>query len=153
MVSSSSRRLDKKFEREGVQTMKRKMKIVLGASMLAAMAWTIGTPATAADEKINLKVVGSWGNLNNWIKIEKPFWTEQLKALSGGKITADATPMTEIGLKGFEIMRLLQQGVFHVGHGVISYLNDDPVAEGGVGILCPRGRARREQARRQRDPA
>lgn len=110
--------------------MQSKMKLLIGASLLAAMAWTMGTPATAADEKINLKVVGSWGNLNNWLKIEKPFWTEQLKAASGGKVTADATPMTEIGLKGFEIMRLLQQGVFHVGHGVISYLSDDPVAEG-----------------------
>ena len=34
------------------------------------------------------KVVGTFGNLTNWQKLEKPFWEETLPKASGGKLTA-----------------------------------------------------------------
>lgn len=97
----------------------------------AALTIALATTPLAAQEKQNLKVVGTWGYLNTWTKVEKPFWTEEIAAASGGAITVEALPMTELGLKGFEVMRMLQLGVFDAAHGIISYLGDDPVAEGG----------------------
>lgn len=104
-----------------------KIKVLCGAAVLACTV--AASPASGQDAQ-HLKVVGTWGYLNTWTKVEKPFWTEELKAASNGAITVDALPMTEVGLKGFEVMRMLQLGVFDAAHGIISYLGDDPVAEG-----------------------
>ncbi|MEX0828296.1 MAG: TRAP transporter substrate-binding protein [Haliea sp.] len=97
---------------------------------MAVLASAVTAAPVSAQEAQHLKVVGTWGYLNTWTKVEKPFWTEELKAASSGAITVDALPMTEVGLKGFEVMRMLQLGVFDAAHGIISYLGDDPVAEG-----------------------
>ena len=97
--------------------------------LTAVAAALLASPLSAQDAQ-HLKVVGTWGYLNTWNLVEKPFWTEELKAASNGAITVEALPMTEVGLKGFEVMRMLQLGVFDGAHGIISYLGDDPVAEG-----------------------
>lgn len=104
-----------------------KVRKLIGMAVLAAAV--TATPVLAQEAQ-HLKVVGTWGYLNTWTKVEKPFWTEELKVASNGAITVDALPMTELGLKGFEVMRMLQLGVFDAAHGIISYLGDDPVAEG-----------------------
>lgn len=78
----------------------------------------------------SFKVVGTFGVLTNWKEIEKPFWEEELPADSDGKLTADAKPFTELGLKGFEIMRLLRLGVFDFAHALPIYVAEDPIIEG-----------------------
>lgn len=102
-------------------------KTLCGATAIAS---ALAAGPLAAQEAQHLKVVGTWGYLNTWNLVEKPFWTEELSAASNGAITVEALPMTEVGLKGFEVMRMLQLGVFDGAHGIISYLGDDPVAEG-----------------------
>ncbi|MWB77957.1 transporter [Pseudooceanicola sp. 216_PA32_1] len=106
------------------------MKPIGKTCQVAVLTSALFAAPLAAQEAVNLKVVGTWGYLNTWNQVEKPFWTEELKAASNGKITVEALPMTEVGLKGFEVMRMLQLGVFDGAHGIISYLGDDPVAEG-----------------------
>lgn len=97
---------------------------------ITAMSTALAATSLVAQESHHLKVVGTWGYLNTWNQVEKPFWTEELRAASDGAITVEALPMTEVGLKGFEVMRMLQLGVFDGAHGIISYLGDDPAAEG-----------------------
>jgi TRAP-type transport system periplasmic protein len=104
--------------------------LVAGAVIAGLASTAVLTGASAEPNKINLKVVGTWGFLNEWKEVEKPYWTEQLKEETGGNVTADMSPMTDLGLKGFEVMRMLQLGIFDVAHGIISYLGEDPVAEG-----------------------
>ena len=88
-------------------------------------------PAAAELDTMNLKVVGTWGNLSNWKVNEGPFWNTTMPEVSGGKITADAVPQTDVGIKGFEVMRMLKIGVFDVAHGVVGYIaGEDPVVEG-----------------------
>lgn len=99
---------------------------VTGLGLVSAGA----APAIAEIDNINLKVVGTWGYLNQWKEVEQPYWTEGLLNASDGKVTVDAKPMTDVGLKGFEVMRMLGLGVFDVAHGIISYLGEDRVAEG-----------------------
>ncbi|GAB5468043.1 MAG: TRAP transporter substrate-binding protein [Rhodospirillales bacterium] len=98
----------------------------------AAMALTLGFAgsATAELDQRSFKVVGTFGSLTNWKGIEKPFWDTTLPKQSEGRLTADAKPMTELGLKGFEIMRLLRLGIFDFAHALPIYVAEDPVIEG-----------------------
>lgn len=103
--------------------------IVLAAAIAAG--GLIAGPASAELDRMNLKVVGTWGNLSNWKVNEGPFWQKTMPEVSGGRITADAVPQTEVGIKGFEVMRMLKIGVFDVAHGVVGYIaGEDPIAEG-----------------------
>jgi len=97
---------------------------------LAAAAMLAAGPAGAQDKPVQLKAVGTWGNLSNWQKLEKPFWETELAASSGGILTGEAKPQTELGVKGFEVMRLLKLGVFDVAHALPIYVAEDAVIEG-----------------------
>ena len=101
-------------------------------AIAAGLAIIAGGAAADVQTK-QFKVVGTFGNLTNWQKLEKPFWEETLPKASGGKLTAQAQSQTELGLKGFEIMRLLKQGIFDVAHALPIYVAEDAVLE-GVGL-------------------
>ena len=88
-----------------------------------AIALTNVPTSYSADIKPQeFKVVGTWGNLSAWQVYEKPFWEEMLPKASGGKLTAQAIPITEAGLKGYEVVRLLQLNVFDFAHGLVGYV-------------------------------
>ena len=97
---------------------------------LSAFAVT-APPATAEIQKHHFEIVGTWGFLENWKQFEKKFWTEQLSKASGGKLTANAKPYTELGLKGYEVMSGLKKGAYDAVHAVTSYsAKASPALEG-----------------------
>lgn len=102
------------------------------ASAVAAAALCLGAVGASAQDlkKQQFNVVGSFGNLSPFLKNEKPMWTTDVPAASKGAITAKIVPFTELGLKGFEVLKLLSSGVYDVTHGVIGYVAEDPVFEG-----------------------
>lgn len=101
------------------------------AAALFATALLAAGPAAAEMAAHQFKVIGTWGNLASWQDLEKPFWDKTLPEATGGKLTASAIPITEAGLKGTEVMRLLNQGVFEVAHGLGSYVAaENPAIEG-----------------------
>ncbi len=102
------------------------------ATALAALLAAASSAAAAQDvQRFNFKVVGSWGNLSNFKVNEKPFWSQTVTEASGGAISADIMPITELGLKGFEVLRLTKLGVFDFAHGVIGYIaSENPRSEG-----------------------
>jgi TRAP-type C4-dicarboxylate transport system substrate-binding protein len=104
----------------------------IGLTGALVMAATLAAAPAQAQQlkKQEFNVVGSWGNLSPYNKIEKPFWSEQLAQRSGGQLTAKIAPLTELGLKGFEVLKLLNSGVYDFAHGVIGYVAEDPVFEG-----------------------
>ena len=111
------------------------VRTVTKTAIALALAGTIGLAATAASAadlpKNTFKVVGTWGNLSNYQIHEGPFWNKTVTDKSNGAITAHAPPLTELGLKGFEVMRLLKLGVFDFAFGVIGYVaSEDAVFEG-----------------------
>ena len=97
-----------------------------------AVAIALSAPAASAQslKKQQFNVVGSWGNLSPYNKNEKPFWSKEVTERSGGAITANIAPITELGLKGFEVLKLLNSGIYDFAHGVIGYVAEDPVFEG-----------------------
>jgi TRAP-type C4-dicarboxylate transport system substrate-binding protein len=104
----------------------------LGLALVAGM----GMSATAQDSQ-NFAVVGTWGMLAPWQDHEGPFWNETLPEASGGRLTATARPLTELGMDGTTVMRELRAGAFDFAHGVFLYVAaDSPVIEGAdlVGV-------------------
>jgi TRAP-type C4-dicarboxylate transport system substrate-binding protein len=91
-------------------------------------------PASADVDTREFKVVGTWGNLQHWKEHESVFWNKTLPAASGGKLTANAKPYTELGLSGYEVMRLLKLGVYDAVHGLTSYTSQDSPALEGIDL-------------------
>jgi len=86
---------------------------------------------SAAMEKREFAVVGTWGQLAHWRERESVFWNQTLPEASGGALTANAKPLTELGLDGFKVMREVKAGAFDFAHGVFLYIaGDSPVFEG-----------------------
>lgn len=107
------------------------------ASALSLCATTALLPIyVSADDhadiqEIRLEVVGTWGFLENWKVFEERFWTETIPAASGGKITANAKPYTELGLKGYEVMAGVRKGSYDVVHALTGYSSQaSPALEG-----------------------
>jgi TRAP-type C4-dicarboxylate transport system substrate-binding protein len=68
-----------------------------------------GRPAGLPRE--HLRVVGGLAALSQYTRHEVPFWTERLPALTGGRVTAEIAPFDRSGIRGQELLRLVQLGV------------------------------------------
>lgn len=99
-------------------------KLLAGVAVIGLLA----TPAMADElPKTELNVVGTWSNLNLYRQFEKPFWEERITEASNGAITATVQGFNEMGLRGPEIVRLMEQGVIDMGATILGYLAaDDP---------------------------
>ncbi len=95
---------------------------IAAATAIAAVAAFTSPPLANAEKAVHLKAVGTWGNLSNYFKHEGPFWNERIGTATEGRIGGEIKPLTELGLKGFEIMRLLKLGVFDYAHGLPGYV-------------------------------
>ena len=105
--------------------------VTMALLVAALMVFGAASASAAKLQTRNFKVVGSWGNLNNYQKHENPFWKTVLPKQSGGMITGDISAITELGLKGWEVMRLMKLGVFDVAFGVFGYVaSEHPIFEG-----------------------
>ncbi|MDC0659698.1 TRAP transporter substrate-binding protein [Leisingera sp. SS27] len=89
-------------------------------ALTAALALSAG--AALADNPVVLKAVGTWSSLTNYQKHEGPFFNERLAEASGGQIVGEIQSQSGLGLKGFEIMRLVKNGVFDFAFGLPGYV-------------------------------
>ena len=69
------------------------------------------TPMPAA----SLRIVGGLAGLNQYARHEAPFWTQTLPALTGGRVQAEIVPFDRAGIRGQDMLRLMQQGVVPFG--------------------------------------
>lgn len=107
----------------------------IAGAIALALGLAAGSQAASADvDTREFKVVGTWGNLQNWKDHESRFWGKVLPEASGGKLTANAKPYTELGLSGYEVMRLLKLGVYDAVHGLTSYTSQDSPALEGIDL-------------------
>ncbi|RDE18947.1 transporter [Motiliproteus coralliicola] len=81
----------------------------------------ISLPLKAGDTQI-IKAVGTWDYFTNYQKHEGPFWNQHIAEVSEGTIVGEIKPHTELGLQGFEIMRLVKKGVFDFAFGLPGYV-------------------------------
>ncbi len=100
-----------------------KIRLCLATLALAAAA---GTPAHAQQlPKTTLNVVGNLGITTMYKLQEAPFWTKTVPERSGGAITATIKPWNELGMKGPEVFRLLQQGVYTIATAQMGHMAGD----------------------------
>jgi TRAP-type C4-dicarboxylate transport system substrate-binding protein len=89
------------------------------ASAAIAVGVLHGSPC-AAQATDHLRIVGGLGQLNQYTRHEEPFWTQQLKALSGGRATAEIVPFDRAGIKGQEMLRFIQLNVVSFGTALLN---------------------------------
>jgi TRAP-type C4-dicarboxylate transport system substrate-binding protein len=103
------------------------MRLRIAAAAAAAVTCLIlaggGLQAQQLDKK-QFNVVGTWNFLTNWQKLEQPLWATDLPAASKGNITGNIKSITELNLKGTELLRLIKQGVFDAGAVLPIYVED-----------------------------
>ena len=90
---------------------------------LASAAIAVGAlhaSPCAAQATEQLRVVGGLGQLNQYTRHEEPFWTQQLKTLSGGRASAEIVPFDRAGIKGQEMLRFIQLGVIPFGTALLN---------------------------------
>ena len=94
----------------------------------------IGTAAADEIDSREFAVVGTWGNLTNWSLHESRLWGDVLPTASDGKITANAKPYTELGLSGYEVVKLLKLGAYDAVHALTTYTSQDSPALEGIDL-------------------
>ncbi|HJV95910.1 MAG TPA: TRAP transporter substrate-binding protein, partial [Albitalea sp.] len=76
--------------------------------------------AAAGDAPQHLRIVGGLAGVNQYTRHEEPFWTTELPRLSGGKLSAEIVPFDRAGIRGQEMLRLIQLGVVPFGTALLS---------------------------------
>jgi TRAP-type C4-dicarboxylate transport system substrate-binding protein len=94
--------------------------------MIASLGYVLlaSGSAQAQIEEKKFNVVGTWNFLTNWQVLEVPFWNQDLPKASDGKITANLKSVTELNLKGTEVLRLLKTGVYDFAAALPIYVDD-----------------------------
>jgi len=113
---------------------KKSVKSLWSIASVLAISTTLSTASPSSAEEIQeqqFSVLGTWSSLNNYSAYEEPFWKEILPADTDGKLSGNIISMSEMGLKGFETIRLLKQGIFDFVHLTMGYaVGDEPAMEG-----------------------
>jgi TRAP-type C4-dicarboxylate transport system substrate-binding protein len=91
-------------------------------ALFIGLMMTTVSSLLAANDTIIIKAVGTWGYFTNYQKHEGPFWNTRIAQVSKGQIIGEIKPNTELGLQGYEIMRLVKNGVFDFAFGLPGYV-------------------------------
>ena len=108
--------------------------VAAGLALLTCMAALAQTAAPVQ----RLRIVGGLAGVNQYTRHEEPFWTQELPRLTGGKLTAEIVPFDRAGIRGQEMLRLIQLGVVPFGTALLSLSRD---AGAGVRRARPRRRS------------
>ncbi|MCZ6637933.1 MAG: hypothetical protein O7C66_07035, partial [Alphaproteobacteria bacterium] len=78
---------------------------LIGGAVISTAAWAAELPETY--------VIGVGLNANTVVsfKDEVPFWSETIPEASGGKVIAGFSPQDRMGVKGFQVLRMVKLGV------------------------------------------
>ncbi|MFP3368252.1 TRAP transporter substrate-binding protein [Pseudomonas sp. SIMBA_068] len=113
-----------------------------------ALGALMGSPAAQAQDypQIRFNVIGGGSHNYTFRAVEQPFWTNTLPTASHGKVTAQLLGLSESGLKGPEIIRLMRFGAVDIGMGVFAFVAGDDATFEGIdlpGMAADIGTARR----------
>lgn len=67
-----------------------------------------------------LRIVGGLGGVNQYTRLEQPFWTDTLARLSGGRHRAEIQSFDRAGIRAPEMLSLIQLGVVPFGTVLLS---------------------------------
>ncbi len=91
--------------------------VALAAAPLHSTAWA-APPQTPAPQ--HLRIVGGLAGVNQYTRHEEPFWTRELARISNGRASAEIVPFDRAGIRGQEMLRLIQLGVVPFGTSLLN---------------------------------
>ena len=91
--------------------------VVFFACLVQGAPCAAQVPAPAPQ---HLRIVGGLGALNQYTRHEEPFWTRELARLSGGRASAEIVPFDRAGIRGQEMLRLVQLGAVPFGTSLLN---------------------------------
>lgn len=97
--------------------------------------WIPSAAQSPAPAPQHLRIVGGLASVNQYTRHEEPFWTRELARLSGGRLTAEIVPFDRAGIRGQEMLRLVQLGAVPFGTSLLN-LSATHDAEFGVPDLA-----------------
>ena len=102
--------------------------MMMRATFVAVLAAALALPAQAQDlPKSQFKVIGLNSPTPVSIYDELPFWRKTIPEASKGAITADVTPLDQMGIDDKTMLRLLKLGVMDfAGMDISKMAGDDP---------------------------
>ena len=109
------------------------MRRLITTALASAVAAAVGAvPAVAADlPEVRVKVIGAYSTVQHSAKVEQEFWNEIVPKMSNNMVSADYNHQDIMGIKDFQVLRLIKLGVTDVGVSDISKMaGDDPTFEG-----------------------
>lgn len=77
-------------------------------------------PAAPASAPVALRIVGGLAGVNQFTRHEEPFWRNELPRLSGGRLRADIVAFDRAGIRGQDMLRLMQLGVVPFGTALLA---------------------------------
>jgi TRAP-type C4-dicarboxylate transport system substrate-binding protein len=108
--------------------------LALGALLSHSPAFADTPAPQQAPPVIRFNVVGGGSHNYTFRAVEQPFWNQTLPAQSQGKVTAQLLGLSESGLKGPEIIRLMRFGAVDIGMGVFAFVAGDDATFEGVDL-------------------
>ena len=110
--------------------------VAAGLALAAGLAsWLPSAAQTPASAPQHLRIVGGLATVNQYTRHEEPFWSRELARLSGGRLTAEIVPFDRAGIRGQEMLRLVQLGAVPFGTSLLN-LSATHDAEFGVPDLA-----------------
>lgn len=100
-------------------------RIAAWRAALAALILVLAGASARAEPRVHIQVIGGLGGINQYNKIEEPFWSSEIERISGGRIKATIRPFDRAGLPGPEMLRLIQTGVVPFGTSLVSLISVD----------------------------
>ena len=91
-----------------------------GAFVACMLQWAPCAAQVPAPAPQHLRIVGGLGALNQYTRHEEPFWTRELARLSGGRASAEIVPFDRAGIRGQEMLRLVQLGAVPFGTSLLN---------------------------------
>ena len=73
----------------------------------------------------NVRVLGLASGTSEWNFLSKPFWEEMVPKLSEGKIKVNLNSITELGVSGSQMFRLVKDGIVDIADPVATYAAKD----------------------------
>lgn len=80
---------------------------------------------TKLPKSTTVRVLGLASGTSEWTFLSKPFWNEMVPDLSDGKIQVNLTSITELGVSGAQMIRLVKAGVADIADPVATYAAKD----------------------------
>jgi len=91
---------------------------------VAALATLLGVTSARADPASeppqHLRIVGGLAGVNQYTRHEEPFWARELPRLSAGRASAEIVPFDRAGIRGPEMLRLVQLGAVPFGTALLT---------------------------------